>query len=152
VCPLSEKASSLKCRASTLSRTAKEEASGQKFVPEKETERTFSGKFLTPFLSVRCQRLRLEPKTRLFLAKSGQKGGVPFRPDPFFGVVWKKSPKNGFFRVLASMADPRWHILGLAVAERVSAVRESGLRGRLARIADNHRGGHWSKIRARKRD
>jgi hypothetical protein len=28
---------------------------------------------------------------------------VPFRPDPFFGFFWKKSPKNGFFRVLAYM-------------------------------------------------
>jgi hypothetical protein len=83
-----------------------EEAAGQKFVPEKETERTLSGRCLSPHFVGRCQRIRLKPKTRLFLAKSGQKGGVPFRPDPFFGVFWKKSPKNGFFRVLAYMAEP----------------------------------------------
>jgi hypothetical protein len=71
----------------------------------------------------------------------------------------EKKPKKRLFSSLSLYGGPpnrislERHILGVAVAERVSAVRESGLLDEVLALAYKlPRGGHWSKIRARKRD
>jgi hypothetical protein len=52
------------------------EGTGKKFVPEKETEMTFSGRFFDHFFVVRYQIIRLNQKNTLLLENSCQKGGL----------------------------------------------------------------------------
>ena len=78
----------------------REEASGQKFVPEKETEGTFSGQFLTPFFVRPLSENSFKAKNPSLFAKIRPKGGcaIPARAV-FWGFLEKNAKKGHFSRL-----------------------------------------------------
>ena len=93
-------------------------------MPEKETEGTFSGRFFDPFFNRPLSENSFKAKNPSLLAKFGQKGGcaIPARAV-FWGFLEKKPKKRPFF-LLSLYGEANKAKLGVAVAERVSAVRE----------------------------
>ena len=100
-------------------------------MPEKETEGTFSGQFLTPFFVRPLSENSFKAKNPSLFAKIRPKGGcaIPARAVfwGFLAILAKKRQKSAlslYGEVLTRHIALRGHIWGVAVAERVSAVRE----------------------------